>query len=564
MKEKTRNLIISLTYSISFFYLMLIFINSVLSVLGFIVKIPITFFHFPLSLILTIILNYFVQKKYKNMELKPYVISVLIAVVGIIISLIIANMYMDVSYDGTWYHLNAIIRLKQGWNPIYKYINTGYFGDVFIDSYSCKAFWMFGASVYSFFGNIDSTKIISTIMMFGVLSFSISVFIKYAKNRIQLIFMLFTSFMIALNPVYISQIYTNYLDSTLGLLLTLYILIFISMYLKQQNFNNNDFCLLIIMSISIMMNIKLTGLFFVAIFCVLYLIKEFWQIYVTKNWKYFFRIVVVGIISLTFGFFIGLNPYLTNPVRGHHIFYPIFGEERIEVMGANVPEALRGRSSLEKLILANFSTTTNYTSKELSKLNKPFDFTFDNYRGMNQDTRVGGFGSLFSTILLITLVTIIINSKEIVKRSTIPFNNTLLISILIIFAVSLIFGESWWARYYVVLWLIPIFISIYSFYNKHFINKMLSILILIIMTINCCFVYRQIRLYNEEFSKPTMNFINSIENKNVVITTIKPDGGEFVFSILNYLKEHNINVVVDNENQHWDHIGAYVKIKVLD
>ena len=170
MRKETKDFIISLSYSFSFFYLLLIFINSILSVSGFLLKINITYFHFPISIILTIFLNYFIQKKYKNILLKTYIISVILSIIGLILAVLLANLYMDISYDGTWYHLNAIIRLSEGWNPIYEYINSGYFGDVFIDSYSCKAFWMFGAAVYSFIGNIDSIKIISTLLMLSVFS----------------------------------------------------------------------------------------------------------------------------------------------------------------------------------------------------------------------------------------------------------------------------------------------------------------------------------------------------------------------------------------------------------
>jgi len=242
-----KNKILDICLSFATFFLLFFLITNLVTVLGWLVKIKISFLHLPISFVITNILNYLLHRK--KLDLKFYSVSIIIQILVILVALFIANMFMDVSYDGAWYHLTTIINMKNGWNPIYEVLETEYYGDVFINGYACKSIWLFGANVLALFGNIDSTKIISTLMSFSVVCFSLYIFGNKAKTKFQWIITICVSILFALNPVYIGQIFTNYIDSTLGLVLTIYVLLFLSMYLHIFDFKDKIFCLICILCI---------------------------------------------------------------------------------------------------------------------------------------------------------------------------------------------------------------------------------------------------------------------------------------------------------------------------
>jgi len=563
MNEKVKKYIIDTSFSLAVFFIGLIFITNLITVLGWLIKVPITRLHFPISFLITTILNYILQKKIRNISLKQYLISIVIAIFVVIVALFIANQFMDISYDGSWYHLNSMIRMKEGWNPIYELINSGHFGDQFINPYSCKSFWSFGASVYSFMGNMNSSKIISTLLMSAVFFLGIAVFGKLAKTKFTFFIIILCSFLIALNPIYISQMYTNYLDSTLGLLVLFYIILFTSLLLKQMNFKNIEFSILVVISIALMMNIKLTGLFFAAMFFFLFVIKELILIYKNKDWKYFKKLFLTGFIGLVFGVILGINPYITNIVRGNHIFHPIFGEEKIEVMGGNVPEGIRHKSNIEKILLAHLSKTSNSTYKEDLSFQNPLNFSNLSYENINQDTRIGSFGGLFPLITYISIISLALSLIFIKNEKNTLEKSALFISIGIILIVALIFSESWWGRYYVALWILPILLSIYYLLSNNWLQKSCACVIIFLMLINVSLVYRSIYILNNTLSKPVMEYIDSIKGKTVTYTTVDPVDKKFELALRVYMEEHGIKAIVDNFEENHDFELYMVKIKVV-
>ena len=216
--------VLDICFSVAVEIILLIVTVNIINTLGWLVKISITPFHLPLAFILSSFINYLIQCKIIKIRLKDYIISLITFILIFIISLGIVNMFLDVSYDGAWYHSIAIIRLKEGWNPIYEYINSGQFGDVYIDSYANKSIWGFGATVLALFNNLNTTKIISTLVAFAVSFLALKIFGEYAKKKIHWLIIIVLSLTIGFNPIVLSQIFSNYIDSTLGLYTIFYCL----------------------------------------------------------------------------------------------------------------------------------------------------------------------------------------------------------------------------------------------------------------------------------------------------------------------------------------------------
>ena len=112
----------------------------------FILKISITSFHLPIIYILSIIL-FIIYRKKENY--KKNSISIIIATIVFIISILSVGRIYDSTADGNTYHKLAVGALKNGWNPLYDHNEA-------IKSWSLhypKFIWIYGANLYSTFGN---------------------------------------------------------------------------------------------------------------------------------------------------------------------------------------------------------------------------------------------------------------------------------------------------------------------------------------------------------------------------------------------------------------------------
>ena len=566
MKKKSKFL--NICFSVASFIILLIFVTNIITVLGWLIKIPISKYHLLLAFIATTILNYYLQFRYKNISKYEYIVSMGIAILCFGFSLYIANLFLDISYDGGWYHSISIIRLADGWNPIYEFVNSGQFGDVYIDSYACKSIWGFGAAVYSLFGNLNSIKIISSLVSLSVIFLSISIFGNFTKNKYQLILIIILSICIGFNPIYLQQMFTNYIDSTLGLYCIFYVLLFISFYLKQNDFSNILFDVLIIACIALMTNTKLTGLFFAATFFGLYIIFKLISDIKTKNfnWHWFKKMFVTGFIGVCAAVFIGINPFITNVIHGHNMFYPILGAEKIEVMGANIPESFRSKSNLKKLILANFSETSNSTNYFDTHFLNPLQFNYiTQFSNLSFDTRVGSFGALYPLIMYIVIISLLLFSKKLLKSDENSLlKKSIFLSILFILIVGILFSESWWGRYYSILWIVPLLIAIYYSLEKNKIIKCISIIIAILALINIYNVYNAIYNKNLLDSRKTTDYISTLEGKKVQFWCYDLDG-KWNYSYIRYFEENNVEAIaLDEPLEEYDYVGYNISIKIIE
>jgi len=157
-----------------------------------------------------------------------FLILVYVAVMGFLHSLI-----NDFSWDGRQYHAEAISQLKQGFNPIYQRLLPDQWGygdaSVWINTLP-KFSWVIGATFYYIFNDISSSKLLLTYYLvptFYYLAIVLRGF--FGKNEEILI-----AGALVLNPVVLSQIYTNYVDGLGYILLLIYFAMFIDLSGKNR------------------------------------------------------------------------------------------------------------------------------------------------------------------------------------------------------------------------------------------------------------------------------------------------------------------------------------------
>lgn len=428
---------------------------------------------FILSLCLTV--GYFYTNS--NLFSKSQLLSVILAFLIILtFSVLLSQSFYDISWDGQTYHQEAVIQLANGWNPFHQQHSPDKVSDIWVAHYA-KSAWIYAAALYQVTHSIEASKAFS--ILFIISSFFLGTAALIHFPRIKLSQALVLSCLLAFNPVSIYQSLTFYVDgqqsSLLVSLLSLsYLLIVRADYLKFLSFNY-------LANICILANIKFTGLVYTSILIFSLIV---WLL-IKRNFQLTIKVAILGSFSLLLGVvFIGYNPYITNTIYKGHPFYPLAGNNKLDIISTNIPQNFIGKNRLEKLFISTFSESSNTFTPKSSKLKIPFTVQDEELKSLSEyDLRVGGFGSLFSGAIILSLL-VCLTSLSVDLSKT----RTALLIMSFLMASVLINPEAWWARYVSQLWILPLIVSILALSLKNRILKLIGYGIIIVLIANILLV----------------------------------------------------------------------------
>lgn len=457
--------------------------------------------------------------------------------------------------------------IKEGWNPLYEdsadfceEINSeiqdkGQF--LWIDHYP-KVTWNFAASIYTITNNIESGKVITVLLMCSIMCITYA----YLSNRFLKFWQAaFIAIVLTFNPIVIAQIFTYYVDGIMGLLI--YGIILFLIMLTDKNFILISECekwLLLASEIILCMNIKFTGVYFAAIFSIIFYL--FWLVksYKEKNLKEdiiklttkFAIIVVIGLIV------VGGSTYLKNTIDHINPLYPLIGEGKVDIVTTMQPQSFETKNRFVKLFESIFAKSENitYTSGDSPELKIPFSITEEEINTLGiPDTRIGGYGVLFSGILLVSIILIIYSLVKIFKDSKTIFQY--IIAILIGIGITTLFmGEAWWARYSPQLYIISLIAIFNTFYisNKckakpvKVMGNIIAFILVILLLINVMFFvyWRYKDLYNNRAVKMSMEDLKALSTNQETEISFNE---VYYWGILYNLRDYGIryNLVDDKE-----------------
>jgi len=430
----------------------------------FLIKIPISSFHFPLSFLIGILFSNFLFRK-KTENSSPFthvIINSFVTFMLVIISLIISGFFFDMSGDGQAYHQPVIYSLAEGWNPFYLIENPTL---DFTGNHFTKASWFLAASVLKLTGNIEYGKAFNILFLVAAFFTAYSVLSHF--KRISQASRFWLSLLAAFSPVISYQLFSYYNDGLLAECFTILLGVLILTIIKDKK----QFLAVWFACGVILINIKFTGLVYFCVFCVIA-----WFFFLIKNKKFPFLFTKVSLGCLLVGLIIiGFQPYVTNTINYKDPFYPVLGDKNkglphVEAKQAS-PEFMKKNRFL-KLAMSLLSESRN-TAKEgriidwenvakdkYPKFKIPFTLSKKELFVFAQpDTRFAGSGPFFSGVFLCVSIFILLS----LRRSSYSSVGFFLFSA--IFLTAVINPEMWWSRLAPQIWLVMI-IALVMIFNQ--------------------------------------------------------------------------------------------------
>jgi len=369
-------------------------------------------------------------------------------VVGALLALLVATSawislaFYDVSFDGQAYQQEGVYQLAHGWNPLL----TPYISPISIDQnvkLICfpKGSWIIGAAMYRLTGRIETGKFANLLLVVAAFSMVLAVFASSGKKLSA--WPVAMAVLVAANPVALCQLFTFYVDGQMASLLAC---VGALCFLSAADGNAwVDF--LLFAAVVLIIQVKFTGLVYVAIFLAGFIALRAWQKRPLRKPLY------VALLALGLGTFVfGKNPYVSNFFENGHPFYPFSGQGDFPIitMINATPAEFWHRNRAANLGASIFSRSGDWPIQ--STLKAPWQVNRDEWTAFEDpDVLVGGFGPLFPAAFVLSLALLAIGMWR--REATSWIAAAILV---ILFASVLPISACWWARYAPQIWLVPL------------------------------------------------------------------------------------------------------------
>lgn len=411
---------------------------------------------FPVSLVLALIGNTLLSA-----DRRRGIAASAIGVLFMAAAIAVCQAVYDTTFDSMGYHYDISVMLTDGWNPINE---TPPNGSVWAAHYA-KLLELTGATVLAFTGNLQTAKCVNFSLAAAALALMWST-VRMIWPKITAKWRIMLVVIAALNPVVIRQMLSFYNDFCIWFETILLICAFLRLYRDETDIFA---WLVLFFSIGLGINTKFTHFFYLGVECIVFAV---WLL-CFKRFALFRRCLVVAVAGLAVGVaVIGFNPYVTNTSGYLSPFYPLIGGDGVDIMTANTPAMFTGGNRFEYFAKSLLSLSD--TSWALLRGDVTAEGLKASYVG---DMRVNGFGVLMFPCLVIGLILMIINWPS--KRWWIVYG--------LVFAMSLLFEQSWWARYIPFLWLaliIPVIISLLGQKSRTRLNRILRTAVFLLVCAN--------------------------------------------------------------------------------
>lgn len=444
---------------LSFFLLSFVLFNLLITTVLFIFGVSVQRWYAVVAGILSVALMVFVLYKRGFLNWKSLLIIMVLPIIVVTGLTALNGKIYDTTWDGNDYHKLAIGLMMEGWNPLYE--SEGEFvtnrmeqpialSDTTFawgDAYA-KASYIFAANVGALTGNVESGKVLNDISILVTLFMFLGILLYMGRSWV---FALMFAVVVVTPTTIGTQFLTNYVDILVYLYMFLLpCLFFWFEYAKEYK---NELLAMFGATLVVLINVKFSAFAYAGILCAVY---YGWYIYRYRKEKkfskdFFKQFTWTAVAAVVVGVFVvGLSTYPRNTLVYGHPLYPLMGGNNKDIMTANQPAYFKDKGNLEKFVIATFSKMDNISeaSGREAEWKSPFiiyesELPFYGY----SDLRISGNGTLFSGILVLSLIVIALGAKDLYRKDkklfvmmALPVGMTL--------GMILVMPETWWARYF--------------------------------------------------------------------------------------------------------------------
>ncbi|MCS7463265.1 hypothetical protein N0M98_24380 [Paenibacillus doosanensis] len=356
----------------------------------------------------------------------------------------LSGVFYDLSYDGQAYHQETILHLADGWNPVYDEplnVPTGH--SIWMNHYA-RASELAAAVLFKATGLIEHSKAINLLAIAASFLLSLAALLTLKPGHAVKAGV--AALLLAMNPVSVYQAFSYYVDGLLSSMLVCMIALGCLIFARPGWLLLTAYTSAMVFAV----NIKFTALAYAGVITIgllvaLYMSEQFGRL------KQLFKIAAAG--GLAAVLLVGYNPYVTNTITKGHPFYPLAGQDAIDVVKNFTPRNLERMNRLETIAASYFAVTTGNSSEKLPTQTKlPFTVQPGELTALGDpDVAVSGFGPWFSGMLLLSLVVLALAFRKS------PGAAMAAIGVMAVLAVSVLVNPAaWWARYVPQLWLVPV------------------------------------------------------------------------------------------------------------
>lgn len=437
-------------------FLLMPVLSFCLCSLGFIAGLSITSAHFPVMVLITVGAAFYTVKRVEGeVGIRYFLAACLLFAVISTWGILHLNGVYDTSYDGIWYHQEAVINLYRGWNPYYRTLvreDGSEFGSFYVNHYP-KAAWIAESVVYAFTHKIQAAKVVQVWFAAGLLFTTLYMLLLF--KSLPLWFCIIVSILVGLNPVSVYQLYSFYVDGILGACLMLMIVLLIARVISARNI----FTILALLVFMFAANIKFTGLVYGVVILGFYFIYLVW-----KKQKLLYDFSIMFIAGISAVVILGYPTYVTNTISNKHPFFPIMGPESFGDVIAAIPQPanFKDKNRFEKFGMALFADPIWCRAPLETRPKHLFGPLPSLHYFARPDFEISGLGPFQAELFILFIPAFL--ALLVLK---IPGKKELLFLLLVLFGSTFINSEVWYARYAPHLWLLGIILVLALYQHKY-------------------------------------------------------------------------------------------------
>lgn len=366
-----------------------------------------------------------------------------IVVTAHVIGLVAALAVSDQSWDGLWYHEEAVVELARGWDPFRQSVmalGTPEHAALWIDHYP-KAAWEAATPWFLATGRIDAGKITNFTLLCAAACLVASTLLRRA--RMTMAMTAWVTALVAANPVAIYQFTTYDPDGLLACLVTVLAAALLNFACENDWRRLAPACLAIVF----LTNLKFTGVAYTVVFVAGAAVALAWRGRIRVAARLTACTAFVTIFSVGV---LGYAPYVQNTLEHRSPIYPLGGPDAYDITTPDRPVNLTPHNRVMRFVIATFSQTGNRMPPDHTVLKWPWSIDRSELEILESLTG-GGLGPLFAAALVLSGIAWL----GLVISATRSDSAVVVLAAWSTIAISLfVHSEGWWVRYVPQAWLL--------------------------------------------------------------------------------------------------------------